>query len=130
LANSTVNAYASPPFRPSLSAHTGLRPVLPGLHGGVGWGGNDFTNYGLKNGGYDNVSACHYEIPDYWTVGEVYERLIEDICEENYDIDFIVDTLIKVYSSWIDKAISNYNSDFFYQSRQYIFECWKAGDVI
>ena len=130
MANSTVNAYASPPFRPSLSAHTGLRPVLPGLHGGVGWGGNDFTNYGLKNGGYDNVSACHYELPDYWTVGEVYERLIEDICEENYDIDFIVDTLIKVYSSWIDKAISNYKSDFFYQSRQYIFECWKAGDVI
>ena len=119
-----------PPFRPSLSAHTSLRPVLPGLHGGVGWGGNDFTNYGLKNGGYDNVSACHYELPDYWTVGEVYERLIEDICEENYDIDFIVDTLIKVYSSWIDKAISNYKSDFFYQSRQYIFECWKAGDVI
>ena len=130
MANSTVNAYASPPFRPSLSAHTSLRPVLPGLHGGVGWGGNDFTNYGLKNGGYDNVSACHYELPDYWTVGEVYERLIEDICEENYDIDFIVDTLIKVYSSWIDKAISNYKSDFFYQSRQYIFECWKAGDVI
>lgn len=86
--------------------------------------------YGLKNGGYDNVSACHYELPDYWTIGEVYERLIEDICAENKDIDFIVDTLIKVYSSWIDKAISNYNSDFFYQSRQYIFECWKARDVI
>ena len=130
MANSTVNAYASPPFRPSLSAHTGLRPVLPGLHGGVGWGGNDFTNYGLKNGIYDNVSACHYELPDYWTIGEVYERLIEDICEENYDIDFIVDTLINVYSSWIDRAISNYNSDFFYQSRQYIFESWKARDVI
>jgi hypothetical protein len=130
LANSTVNAYASPPFRPSLSAHTVLRPVLPGLHGGVGWGGNDFTNYVLKNGIYDNVSACHYELPDYWTIGEAYERLIEDICAENNDIDFIVDTLIKVYSSWIDKAISNYNSDFFYQSRQYIFECWKAGDVI
>ena len=130
MANSTVNAYAPPPFRPSLSAHTGLWPVLPGLHGGVGWGGNDFTNYGLKNGIYDNVSACHYELPDYWTIGEVYERLIKDICAENNDIDFIVDTLINVYSSWIDKAISNYNSDFFYQSRQYIFESWKAGDVI
>lgn len=85
--------------------------------------------YGLKNGIYDNVSACHYELPDYWTIGEVYERLIEDICAENNDIDFIVDTLINVYSSWIDKAISNYNSDFFYQSRQYIFESWKEGCV-
>ncbi len=31
---------------------------------------------------------------------------------------------------WIDKAISNYNTDFFYQSRDYIFECWKEGEVV
>ena len=56
--------------------------------------------YELKTGNYDNVSVCHYDVPDYWTIGEVYERLIEDICGENNDIDFIIDALIKVYSSW------------------------------
>ena len=25
----------------------------------------------------DNVAACRYTVPDYWTIGEVYERLIE-----------------------------------------------------
>ena len=84
----------------------------------------------ITNGSFDNIDACRYEVPDYWTIGEVYERLVEDICDENYDIDFIVETVFKVYSSWINEAISNYNTDFFYQSRQYIYECWKEGEII
>ncbi len=84
----------------------------------------------MTRGNFDNTSTCHYEVPDYWTIGEVYERLIEDICGENEEIDFICETLLAVYTSWISTAISNYNSDFFYQSRQYIYECWKAGEVI
>ena len=55
---------------------------------------------------FDNVSACRYEVPDYWTIGEVYERLIEDICSDNEDANYIIETLITVYSSWIDGAIS------------------------
>ena len=86
--------------------------------------------YKIENGNFDNVANCRYEIPDYWTIGEVYERLIEDVCADNENIDFIVDTLLKVYSSWIDKAISNFNTDFFYQSREYIFESWKSGEII
>ena len=86
--------------------------------------------FGLDAGAFDNVSRCRYEVPDYWTIGEVYERLVEDICAENEDVDFIVDIVLQVYTSWIDKAISNYNTDFFYQSREYIFACWKEGEVI
>lgn len=86
--------------------------------------------FNIKNGSFDNISSCRYEVPDYWTIGEVYERLIEDICDDNSDIDFITDLLIQVYTSWIDKAISNFNSDFFYQSREYIFESWKKGEVL
>lgn len=86
--------------------------------------------YKIESGDFDNVANCRYEVPDYWTIGEVYERLIEDICGDNGDEDFIVKTLFTVYSSWMDKAISNYNTDFFYQSREYIFESWKAGEVL
>ena len=86
--------------------------------------------YHIQSGDFDNVSRCRYEVPDYWAIGAVYERLIEDICAENDAIDVIVDTLMSVYSSWIDAAISNYNTDFFYQSREYIFESWKAGTVL
>ena len=62
----------------------------------------------MNSGTFDNVQACRYKIPDYWDIGEVYERLIEDC----YDDHKIVDGIWKVYHSWIDAQISNYNSDF------------------
>ena len=76
---------------------------------------------------FDNVGKCRYEVPDYWTIGEVYERLIEDIAGD--DTDSIIDCIMDVYSSWIDDVISNYNTDFYYQSREYIFECYKEGKI-
>ena len=78
-------------------------------------------------GAYDNLEKAKYEIPDYWTIGEVYERLIEDVTEDNTEA--IVDTIMAVYSSWISDAISNYNTDFYYQSREYICQCYTEGEV-
>ncbi|MCM1537940.1 MAG: hypothetical protein NC254_06045 [bacterium] len=83
------------------------------------------TSCGISVGSFDNEAECKYEVPDYWTVGEVYERLIEDLCTDDP-----IRTLIEVYTSWIDQSISNYNSDFYYQPRDYIRECYRAGDVI
>lgn len=89
---------------------------------------DDFTKIcSLPTGHFDNVAACRYTVPDYWTIGEVYERLIEDVCGD--DEAHIVDCLIKVYTSWIDEAISDYNTDFYYQSRDYIHECFKEGII-
>ena len=76
---------------------------------------------------FDNIEKCRYEVPDYWTIGEVYERLIEDISE--YSESSLIECIIEVYSSWIDSVISNYNTDFFYQSREYISECYKEGRI-
>lgn len=83
---------------------------------------------GIQQGNYDNVAACRYLVPDYWTIGAVYERLIEDICQDNEEK--VTEVLRKVYFSWIDAAISNYNTDFYYQSRDYIYECYMAGKVL
>ena len=89
--------------------------------------GEFITRCNIPTGSFDNVAKCKYEIPDYWTIGEVYERLIEDISGD--DIDSILNNMIAVYSSWIDDAISNYNTDFYYQSREYICECYKEGKI-
>lgn len=85
------------------------------------------TRCNIPEGSFDNVAKCRYEVPDYWIIGEVYERLVEDITGDN--IDSIVDSIIEIYSSWIDEVISNYNSDFYYQSREYICECYKEGRI-
>ena len=89
---------------------------------------DDFiTNLNIQAGTFDNVAACRYTVPDYWTIGEVYERLIEDISGD--DTEHIIDRLMEVYTSWIDAAISNYNTDFYYQSREYIYTCYLEGKI-
>ncbi len=85
------------------------------------------TQCNIPAGSFDNVAKCRYEVPDYWTIGEVYERLIEDVTGD--EPDSIIEHIVEVYSSWIDDAISNYNTDFYYQSREYIFECYKEGKI-
>ena len=80
----------------------------------------------LQTGSFDNVAACRYLVPDYWTIGAVYARLIEDVGTGENPID----DLEHVYESWVSDAISNYNSDFYYQPRDYIKECYLAGKVL
>lgn len=53
--------------------------------------------------------------------------LIEDVCGDDYD--HVVDRLMEVYTSWIDAVLCNYNTDFYYQSREYIYECYKEGQI-
>lgn len=81
----------------------------------------------IPKGSFDNVAACRYTVPDYWTMGEVYERLIEDICGDEEDT--VIDHLMTVYGSWMDAALSDYNTDFYYQSRDYIYTCYKEGEI-
>lgn len=82
---------------------------------------------GVPMGDFDNVEKCRYEVPDCWTIGEVYERLIEDMADSSEKN--IIDLTMEIYLSWIDGAISNYNTDFYYQSREYICECYKEGKI-
>ena len=80
----------------------------------------------IEKGTFDNVRECRYIIPDYWDIGEVYERLIEDC----YSDEEILKGIWEVYHSWIDEKISDYNTDFYYQPRDYIAACYKKGEVL
>ena len=88
---------------------------------------DDFiTRNKIEHGEFDNISTCKYNIPDYWEIGEVFERLIED----NYSQEDVFKGIREVYSSWIAEKILNFNSDLYYQSREYLSECYKAGKII
>lgn len=80
----------------------------------------------METGNFDNVALCRYTIPDYWDIGEVYERLIED----SYSDQDIVKGIWEAYHSWISDAISDYNTDFYYQPRDYIAVCYDEGKVL
>ena len=72
------------------------------------------------------IEKVKYPVPDYWDIGEVFQRLVEDTSDEEH----VVEGIRKVFSSWIAERILNFNSDLFYQPREYIAECYRAGVII
>lgn len=84
------------------------------------------TEFSLQEDVYDNIASARYTVPDVWTIGKVYARLIEDVSDDHN----IVETLLAVYTSWIDEKISDYNSSFYYEPRDYIAECYRQGTVL
>ena len=80
----------------------------------------------IAQGEFDNIGAARYEVPGYWDVGKVFERLIEDVSDESDRIGGIK----QVYSSWLADRILNFNSDLYYQPRTYLAECYRTGEMI
>lgn len=80
----------------------------------------------LQKSNFDNVKNCQYTVPDVWTIGKVYARLIEDVSMGTG----IIDTLWEVYTSWMDDGLSDYNAATYYQQREYLAESFLAGDLI
>lgn len=79
-------------------------------------------------GKFDNVADCGYAVPSHWDIGKVYKRLIKMVAEEE-KIE-TVDALIEVYNSFISMKIDDYNSSFYYESPNYIFECYKEKKML
>ena len=80
----------------------------------------------ITEGNFDNVRECRYTVPEYWDIGEVYARLNED----SYEDKKVIGGIWEVYHSWIDAQISDYNTDFYYQPRDYIVACYQEGEVL
>ncbi len=88
---------------------------------------DDFiTKDNIKEGRYDNIKNCKYMVPDYWDIGDVFARLIEDAFQE----ENVVEAVSQIYHSWIADKILDFNSDFYYQSREYIAVCYKEGKIV
>ena len=80
----------------------------------------------IADGTTDYVATSRYAVPDCWDIGEVFQRLVEDCFEpERY-----IDGIKEIFCSWIAAKISNYNSDLYYQPRDYLAECYKAGELL
>lgn len=80
----------------------------------------------IPKGSFDNVSNCRYSVPDHFTIGKVYQRLIEDTLTD----DNLIPHIIEIYNSWVSDGICNYNTDFYYQPRAYIALCYKENRLI
>ncbi len=81
----------------------------------------------IRNGTFDNVSACKYNIPGHFDIGKVYKRLVKGIMKEkNMDV---VDSIIEAYNSYVSEKIDDYNSSFYYDSPQNILNDYIFGYI-
>ena len=88
---------------------------------------DDFiTRNNIPTGSYDNIAKSKYAVPDYWDIGEVFSRLIEDTYDDGEEVQGIID----IHSSWLAERIQNYNSDLYSQPRGYLAECYREGQII
>ena len=80
----------------------------------------------IPMGDYDVEASARYAVPDAWEIGEVFARLAEDCCPEAD----LPQGIREVFSSWLCPEILNFNSDLYYQPRDYLAACYREGRII
>ncbi|MDR2897907.1 MAG: hypothetical protein LBU99_03760 [Spirochaetaceae bacterium] len=90
--------------------------------------GDLIATYDITEGCFDNVSMGKFRIPTHFDMGKVYKRLIAAI-SESQRISF-TEALIAVYTSWISDKIDDYNSSMYFESPQYLYESYVAGEPL
>ena len=58
--------------------------------------------FDIQKGSFDNVGSCRYTVPDHFTIGKVYQRLIEDTLTD----DNLIPHIMEVYNSWVSETES------------------------
>lgn len=79
----------------------------------------------IEIGNFDNVATCEYDVPNYWDIGAVYARLIEDL-----KADDLIQKIGEVYHSWIARYIDNYNIAVYYMTPQYLQLSYEEGKLL
>lgn len=74
--------------------------------------------YKIKQGSFDTISDCRYDVPSFLDIGKLYSIMIEDCAKKGKELE----ELIKIFTSFISDEISDFNTDLYYQNPNYI-EC-------
>lgn len=82
-------------------------------------------DYNISEGNFDNVTSCKYTVPSVTSIGRVYQVLIESVMKNS-----VIDTLRKVYNSFISDEISDFNSSFYYSNPDYLKCSYEEGYVL
>lgn len=82
--------------------------------------------YGIEQGDFDTLSGCKYSVPSYLDIGKLYSIMVEDCAEPEKEAE----ELMKIFSSFISDAISNFNSDLYYQNPDYLEWSYREGKLL
>ena len=82
--------------------------------------------YGIEQGDFDTLSGCKYSVPSYLDIGKLYSIMVEDCAEPGKEAE----ELMKIFSSFISDAISNFNSDLYYQNPDFLEWSYREGKLL
>ena len=82
--------------------------------------------YKIKEGKFDTISECQYDVPSFLDIGKLYSIMIEDCAKEGEEVH----ELIKIFTSFISDEISDFNSNVFYSNPDYIKCSYEAGELL
>ena len=86
------------------------------------------NKYDIPTGTYNNIAATTERVPTHWEIGKVMQRLVHTAAQHSKK--GTIDTLIKVYNSWIVPKIDNYNSSMYYENTSYQYASLRAGRAL
>ncbi len=84
--------------------------------------------YHIQTASYNNIVNAKYSIPSHWDISKVFTRLIVNVFEERNSDP--IDVLIEIYNSWICDKLQDYNSSLYYENPDYLFQSYKAGQLL
>ena len=72
--------------------------------------------FGIKEGQFDTVKECKYEVPSVTSIGMLYQDLVLSTMKDENAAKGIID----VFSSFITDEISDFNSSVYYTNPDYL----------
>ena len=82
--------------------------------------------YEITTGDFDTVKECKYTIPSVNAIGRVYQQLVLTTAKVNEEAQAIID----VFSSFISDEISDFNSNVYYSSPDYLKCSYEEGVLL
>ena len=82
--------------------------------------------YGIMTGDFDTIKECRYTVPSVNAIGRVYQQLVVATAKANEEAQAIID----VFSSFISDEISNFNSNVYYSSPDYLKCSYEEGVLL
>ena len=82
--------------------------------------------YHIPQGEFDAISQAKYTVPNFQDIGKLYAILIEMTAGEKTTAQAAFD----LFSSFLCKALSNFNSDLYYQNPDYLAWCYREGKIL
>ena len=79
-----------------------------------------------KNGDFDTVKECKYEVPSVTSIGMLYQELVLSTMKEEDASQGIID----VFSSFITDEISDFNSSVYYTNPDYLRCSYLSGEML